>query len=74
VLTAGEEGNDSSGKEGSSSTAERKALFERFLRLVPPEKIRAFVADREFISEEWLSFLTEREVPFVIRAFGPAAK
>jgi len=62
---AGEE--DGSGKEGASSTEERKALFERFLRLVPPEKIRAFVADREFISEEWLGFLTEREVPFVIR-------
>jgi hypothetical protein len=64
-VLAGEE--DGSGKEGSSSTAERKALFKRFLRLVPPEKIQAFVADREFISEEWLGFLTDREVPFVIR-------
>jgi len=66
VLATGEE-NGSGGKEGASSTAERKELFERFLELVPPEKIRAFVADREFISEEWLGFLTEREVPFVIR-------
>lgn len=61
------ESDGAAGKEGSSSTEERKALFERFLELVPPEKIRAFVADREFISEDWLGFLTEREVPFVIR-------
>lgn len=60
-------GKDGSGKEGSSSTAERKELFKRFLELVPSEKIRAFVADREFIGEEWIGFLNEREVPFVIR-------
>ena len=58
---------DGSGKEGSSSTAERKALFERFLRLVEPEQIRAFVADREFIGFGWLGFLSGRDVPFVIR-------
>jgi hypothetical protein len=63
------EGSSSTGKEGSSSTEERKALSrERFLRLVGgAEKIRALVADREFISAGWLGFLSEREVPFVIR-------
>lgn len=54
-------------KEGSSSTEERKALFERFLRLVEPDEIRAFVADREFIGSGWLGFLSDRDVPFVIR-------
>ena len=54
-------------KEGSSSTEERKALFERFLRLVEPEEIHAFVADREFIGSGWLGFLSDRDVPFVIR-------
>jgi hypothetical protein len=54
-------------KRGTSSTAERKALFERFLRLVKPEQIRAFVADREFIGQGWLGFLSGRNVPFVIR-------
>lgn len=54
-------------KEGASSTEERKTLFERFLRLVEPEQIRSFVADREFIGHGWLSFLAERGVPFVIR-------
>ena len=56
------------GKAGCSSTQERKALFERFLRLIGgAEKIRAFVADREFISSGWLGFLAGRDVPFVIR-------
>ena len=55
------------GQKGSSSTAERIALFERFLEQVETEDIRAFVADREFISAEWLGFLVDREVPFVIR-------
>jgi hypothetical protein len=65
VLSAGEE--EAEGKAGCSSTAERKALFDRFLQIVPAEKIRAFVADREFISAEWLGFLAGRDVPFVIR-------
>ena len=55
-------------KEGSSSTEERKVLFERFLRLVEPDQIRAFVVDRKFIGQEgWLGFLFDRDVPFVIR-------
>jgi len=54
-------------KAGNSNTAERKALMERFLRLVPAEKIKAFLADREFIGEEWLRFLRDRDVPFCIR-------
>ena len=41
-------------KAGNSNTAERKALMERYLRLVPAAKIKAFPADREFIGEAWL--------------------
>ena len=54
-------------KAGNSNTAERKALMERFLRLVPASKIKAFLADREFIGAEWLSFLRDKDVPFCIR-------
>ena len=54
-------------KAGNSNTAERKALMERFLRLVPASKIKAFLADREFISKEWFRFLSDRDVPFCIR-------
>ena len=42
-------------KKGSSSTEERKALFDRFLRIVSAEKIRTFVADRGAIDSDYLS-------------------
>jgi len=54
-------------KAGNSNTAERKALTERFLRLVPAAKIKAFLVDQESISEKWLGFLRDRDVPFCIR-------
>ena len=54
-------------KAGNSNTAERKALMERFLRLVPASKIKVFLADREFIGKEWFRFLSDRDVPFCIR-------
>jgi hypothetical protein len=37
------------------------------LQIVPASKIRAFLADREFIGAEWFSFLRDRDVPFCIR-------
>lgn len=54
-------------KEGSSSAEEGMTLLRQVLRLVPPEDIRAVLADREFIGEPWLTFLYERDIPFVIR-------
>lgn len=54
-------------REGSFSAEDGTALFKRFLRLTGPEDVRAVVADREFIGEEWLAFLAEREIPFVVR-------
>ena len=53
-------------KAGNSNTTERKALTGRFLRLVPAGKIKAFLADREFIGKEWFRFLHDRDVPFCI--------
>ncbi len=35
--------------------------------MVPASRIKAFLADREFIGVEWLSFLRDRDVPFCIR-------
>lgn len=54
-------------KTGVSSTEERIALVRRFLRLVETERIRAVVADREFIGEEWLAFLEDEGLPFAVR-------
>jgi hypothetical protein len=54
------------GREGSSSAEDGIALFERFLRLVDAANIRIVTGDREFIGEDWLAFLANREIPFVI--------
>ena len=55
------------GKAGNSNTEERIALTRRFLKLVDPGDIRALVADREFIGEEWLGYLKSENAPFFIR-------
>jgi hypothetical protein len=54
-------------KAGSSSAEEGMTLLRQVLRLVPPEDIRAVLADREFISTSWLELLDEHDIPFVIR-------
>lgn len=54
-------------KAGNSNTEERKALMRRFLRLVPPEKIKAVLADRAFVGKDWIGFLHDEGVPFYIR-------
>lgn len=54
-------------KKGNSNTAERIALLRRFLRLVPPERIEALLADREFIGTRWFGFLLQERIPFYIR-------
>lgn len=41
--------------------------MRRSLRLVEVERIRAVVADREFIGQQWLAFLEEEGLTFVIR-------
>ena len=41
--------------------------MKRTLQMVPASKIKAFLADREFIGEAWFRFLQERDVPFCIR-------
>lgn len=52
---------------GSSSSAQRVALMRRYLALFGASSIKALLADREFIGAEWLKFLMENNIPFVIR-------
>ncbi len=54
-------------KRGNSNTKERRALIERFLDLFGEECIEAFLADREFIGDEWFQDLIQKKVPFYIR-------
>jgi len=52
---------------GSSSTAQRVDLIQRYLALFGAASIKHLLADREFIGAEWMNFLNENNVPFVIR-------
>ena len=54
-------------KKGHSSTQERIDLMERVGQHIEPCEIRALVADREFMGREWFQWLTENNMPFVIR-------
>jgi len=55
------------GKKGNSKTGERLDLLDRFLKIVPVEQIRVFLADREFIGKAWFKALQKRRIPYAIR-------
>lgn len=52
---------------GCSNTEQRIDLMERYVRLFGASSIKAVLADREFIGTEWIEFLNENNIPFVIR-------
>lgn len=54
-------------KRGNSNQTERISLLDKFIKLFGRKRIRSFSADREFIGEKWLAYLTEKEIPFYIR-------
>lgn len=54
------------GKAGNSSTRERKQLLKKALAYLPAKDC-CLLADREFISQEWLQFLQRQGLTFVIR-------
>jgi hypothetical protein len=54
-------------KRGNSKTAHRIDLMKRLLRVVPASEIRALTMDREFIGRDWLQWLDEQEVGYVVR-------
>ncbi len=56
-----------SGKAGNSNTGERIALMKRYLDLFGSRSIKCLLADREFIGLDWLTFLHEQDIPFIIR-------
>lgn len=56
-----------SANAGTSSTSERKEILKKVLGHIGYSRIQAFLADREFIGEEWFRFLKKQKAPFVIR-------
>lgn len=55
------------GRAGNSHTAQRIELIQRYLSLFGASTIKLLLADREFIGREWLVFLNENKVSFIIR-------
>ncbi|MDQ6438347.1 IS4 family transposase [Mesorhizobium sp. LHD-90] len=53
---------------GPSTMAQRQALLSRFIALFGADSIEVLLADREFIGNQWIEFLVEKHIPFVIRA------
>ena len=54
-------------RAGNSGATERIALIERYIALFGKESIGLLLGDREFIGTEWLNYLMEKDIPFVIR-------
>ncbi len=54
-------------KRGNSSTGERIALMEEFIELFGAGSIECLLADREFVGQHWLSYLTHRHIRYHIR-------
>ena len=53
--------------QGNSNTTDRIDLIDMLLRIVPADRIKFLLADREFIGSEWFQYLKKKEIPFCIR-------
>lgn len=54
-------------KAGNSHTDERILLLELYLSVFDKEQMATLVADREFVGQTWLAWLTKEQWPFQIR-------
>lgn len=57
-------------KCGNSKAAHRIDLIRRLLRIIPASEVKALVMDREFIGREWLQWLEDQGVGYVVRIKG----
>lgn len=54
-------------KCGNSNTAQRKAITNRLLKILPAKNIYVLTLDREFIGKEWLKYLEKKGVGYIAR-------
>lgn len=52
---------------GNSNTEQRIDLMNKFIEVFGTDRIETFTGDREFIGEEWIQFLCEKNINFCIR-------
>jgi len=54
-------------KRGNSDTAERIGIMNRYIRLFGRETIDCLLADREFVGEQWMTYLNALHIRYYIR-------
>lgn len=54
-------------KRGNSNTAQRKAITNRLLKILPAKDIYVLTMDREFIGHEWFKWLDKKGVGYISR-------
>ena len=54
-------------KRGNSNYQERIDLLGEFVSIFGSKRIARVVGDREFIGHQWLAWLQEKQIPFVMR-------
>ena len=54
-------------RPGNSTTAQQSALLSRFCAVFGEAAIAGLIADREFIGTAWMSFLVQKDIPFILR-------
>ena len=52
---------------GNSSTRRRTALFKRFCTVFGADKIAGLTGDREFVGNDWMAWLDQENIPFILR-------
>ena len=54
-------------KGGNSNTKQRISLMKKLLRILPASDIHALTLDREFVGKQWLSYLDEHDIAYIVR-------
>lgn len=54
-------------KRGNSNTAQRQAIMNRLLKILPAKDIYVLTMDREFIGEQWFKWLEQKDIGYIAR-------
>ncbi len=54
-------------RKGNSGFEHRREVMETVLKAIPIYRIEAISGDREFIGDDWFSYLKSKNIPFVMR-------
>ena len=54
-------------KQGNSCSADRIKAMKAVLKFIKPSEIHALLGDREFIREQWLQWLDNKEIAYIMR-------